>query len=168
VTVHIPTREWGIRLADHPDELRLQVRQILDDPSNIDDPQERRRLAAKAFEMAQQAEALERVHQKAAVDSNVQHNRTAERDRNQRRTYRQQLIREERLYGLRQERVERLQRLLSECNERLMRLEESHRRHRLEGCSSEAEKLLAENFVDMQNLLRDSLREALATQDRIF
>jgi len=159
-------RSWGgITVTDNPTKLRQKVHQILNDESKTDDVLEKRRLVEIAFDLAQQAEAINRLHEKAATDSKVQglvEQLYADRDCKQRETHRELLICEERMYGLRQERLELLERLLHDCDGRVLRLQRLHGQHRINGALTQGEESLLQNAFDVQQLLRNLLRKESA------
>jgi len=158
-------------MSNDPDELRQQVHHKLDSSLNIDDVEQNKMLAAEAFELAQQAEAIERRTRKYISDSKIQN--MIEQlydaiDRNQRRMYQQLLLQEEKMYGLKQERVDKLHLLLYQCNERLSTVQESNRKDRLNGVSTQMGERLFHNICDVQEFLKGCLSKELANQNRIF
>jgi hypothetical protein len=154
-------------VSDDPQTLREQVQKILEDLPGIDDPQEQRRLSLDVFELAQCAEAIERLTYKQVLGSQVERlveDLYTERDRSLRDASRKLLTLEEGMYGFRQERVDLLHRLLADCEAHLLALSaEPHEPRTDEGLSQPE---LLENLMEVRQFLRDLLHAELTGADR--
>lgn len=158
-------------MVGDPQELRQQVSRILDDMSRIDDPPVQRQLAAKAFEIAQQAEAIDRLNQKIARDSKIRElfEQLHEiMDDDKREISQRILIQEHDLYALSQERLESVYHLLVDCSERVSKVTASLDQHRSKSNLMKGEELLLESLVHMQHLLENLVRNELMRQNQNF
>jgi hypothetical protein len=150
-------------MQENAETLREQVRKILDDLPAITDSQEQHRLSSHAFEIAQQAEAIERLknsREQAKIQGLVEH-LYAERDHSQREATRRLLIVEEKMYGFRQERVDSLHRLLVECEAHLVKITTHKGRIK----STLSDELLLENLLEVRQLLKSLLHEQLGVSE---
>lgn len=139
--------------------------------SRINDPPVERQLASKAFEIAQEAEAIDRLNQKFARDSKVrqlfeQFHKVM--DHNQREISQCMLIQEQNLYALSQERLDSLYHLLVDCSDRVSKLTASLDEQRGKSSSMKAEDLLLESLVHMQHLFENLVRAELMHQGQNF
>lgn len=158
-------------MGDNPEGLRQQVGHVLNDALLASSPQVQRQLAEKAFEIAQRAEVIERLNQKAAKGLTTKiliEQLYQEMDANQRKICRDMLIREERNYSLKAERLERLQQLAVDCAHRVSRLRLSLDQSRTEGACTEQDPLLLKNSLGVQEFLNERLRKELADETQSF
>lgn len=154
-------------MVGDPKKLRQQANRILDEIPQIKDPQTQHQLAAKAFEIAQQAEAIDRLNQKVARDSKIRQlfeQLHKVMDHDQREISQRLLIQEQNLYALSQERLDSLYHLLVDCSDRLLSLTTSLDQKTNRANFVNGDELLLENLVDMQTLFENLLSNELTRQ----
>jgi hypothetical protein len=166
-----------------PQKTRLEVADLLGKSAAISDGAEKRKLASRAFALAQSAEAAERSQQEnrenqqrssgdLSLDENLkivaQNNLTrflgclyVETEKAQRELYRTLLLQEEQCFAMREERLEMLQRLLRDCDGRLQRQEAALDEQRAAGMDVTVTETLMKNMLETQALLRDSFQNEL-------
>ncbi len=164
-------------MDNDPEELRSQVRCLVNSVCTTDDRDEKRKLASQAFALAQRAEQIERIHAttngaaagcdpnfRSIADSNIQRFIEclySERDENRRQLFRNLLLWETRWYGSRQERLDAIQRLLRDCDGRVLRYRALFDEQQATGVAAGDAQLLLDNLLDVQCFLRESLRTEL-------
>jgi hypothetical protein len=105
---------------------------------------------------------------KAAAESNIRHfieQLLIEPDREQRQTLRKLLLREKRWFSLKQEWLEMIQRQLRDCDGRVLRHRAMLDREQADGVATAEAQMVLDNVLDIQRLLRDSLRVEFARHD---
>jgi hypothetical protein len=166
-----------------PQKTRLEVADLLAKSAAISDGAEKRKLASRAFALAQSAEAAERSLQEnrerqqrssgdLGLDENLrivtENNLTrfvgclyVETDKVQREVFRNLLLQEEQWFASREERLEVLQRLVRDCEGRVQRQKSLLDGQRATGMDITHTELVMNNILETQALLRDSLRKEL-------
>lgn len=155
-------------MVGDPQQLRRQVTRILEDMSRIKDPPVERELAAKAFEIAQEAEAIDRLNQKIARDSKIRElfeQLHEAMDHDQREISQRMLIQEQNLYPLSRERLDSVYHLLVDCSDRVSRLTALLDEHRSKHSLMKGEELLLESLVHMQHLFENLVRNEMMRQN---
>ncbi len=165
---------------DDARKLRQEAADLLAKAADASDQAERRKLASRAFALAQSAEVAERsrqeTQQQPSVDTDLQKNLKlvaennltrflgclcVETDTAQRETYRGLLLREEQWFGMREERLEILQRLIRDCDGRVQRHKALLDGQRTAGLDVRHTETLMSNLLETQALLLDSLKNEL-------
>lgn len=148
-------------------KLRQQSNRILDEIPRINDPQMQHQLAAKAFEIAQLAEAIDRLNLRVARDSKIRQlfeQLHKAMDHDQREISQRLLIQEQNLYALSQERLDNLYHLFVDCADRVSSLTTLLNQKRNRANFVNGDELLLENLVGMQTLFENLLSNELTRQ----
>ena len=154
-------------------ELREQVKELLALAADVPDREGKRRLASRAFALAQHAEMIERVAEdslKAPLDPNFYVVTEAnivrfvgelyvQNDAKIRALYRGLTLKQESLFGARQERLTLLMRLLHDCDGRI-----SQTSQRSASVPTEGAERLLDNLIDTQRFLLQSFCDELVSE----
>ena len=154
-------------MLDDPKKLRQQADRILSDVWRTEDKHVQRQLAANAFELVQLAEAIERLSKKAEIDLRIQElteQLYKETDRARRGMHQKLLVQQANLYALSEQRLDTLYRLFVDCSGRVAKLRALLDQRPIDGDLLQQESLLG-NFLDVQRLLEDSIRNELTYQN---
>lgn len=163
-----------------PQKMRREAADLLAKAAEDSDQSARRKLASRAFALAQSAEVAERgmqeKQQTASGDGDLEKNLRlvaennltrflgclcVETDGAQRELYRGLLLQEEQWFGMREERLEILQRLIRDCDGRVQRHKVLLDGQRTAGFDVTHTEMLMTNMLETQALLLNSLKNEL-------